>query len=91
MRTFIIIFLLLFFTSSTKADTIYNLIKIPNLKIYEINTKNKIKYFYASGGFRLGVEKNIECFSSDIKSLSSKFKIIHNNLSQYSSNFLKKN
>ena len=24
-----------------KANTIYNLIKIPNLEIYEINTKNK--------------------------------------------------
>ena len=27
-----------------KANTIYNLIKIPNLEIYEINTKNKLKY-----------------------------------------------
>ena len=31
-----------------KANTIYNLIKIPNLEIYEINTKNKLKYFYAA-------------------------------------------
>ena len=90
MRKFIIIFFLLFPILSAKADTIYNLIKIPNLKIYEINTKNKIKYFYASGGFRLGVEKNIECFSSDVKSLSSKYQTIHKNISQYSSNFLKK-
>jgi len=90
MCKFIIIFLFFFSFLSAKADTIYNLIKIPNLKIYEINTKNKIKYFYAAGGFRLGVEKNIECFSSDVNSLSSKYQIIHRNLSKYSSNFLKK-
>ena len=33
---------------TTKGNTIYNLIKIPNLEIYEINTKNKLKYFYAA-------------------------------------------
>ena len=36
------ILLLIFFIAPLKANTIYNLIKIPNLEIYEINTKNKL-------------------------------------------------
>ena len=42
------ILLLIFFITPIKANTIYNIIKIPNLEIYEINTKNKLKYFYAA-------------------------------------------
>ena len=59
-----------------KANTIYQLIKIPNLEIYELNTPNKLKYFYASKPFRLGVKKNIVCFNSDRKTLDQKYKII---------------
>ncbi len=90
MRALIVVLLLLFSSFSAKANTIYNLIKIPNLKIYEINTENKIKYFYALKPFRLGVEKNIKCFNPDIKTLNSKYKIINKNLKKYSSSFLKK-
>ena len=39
------ILLLIIFITPLKANTIYNLIKIPNLEIYEINTKNKLKIF----------------------------------------------
>ena len=53
--------LLIIFITPLKANTIYNLIKIPNLEIYEINTKNKLKYFYAARPFRLGIQKNIVC------------------------------
>ena len=61
MNLFKAILLLIFFITPLKANTIYNLIKIPNLEIYEINTKNKLKYFYAASSFRLGVQKNIVC------------------------------
>ena len=36
------ILLLIIFITPLKANTIYNLIKIPNLEIYEINTENKL-------------------------------------------------
>ena len=85
-----VILLLLLLISPLKANTIYNLIKIPNLEIYEINTKNKLKYFYAAKPFRLGVKKNIKCFNSDKKTLNSKYKIINKNLNRYSIKFLKK-
>ena len=82
--------LLIIFITPLKANTIYNLIKIPNLEIYEINTKNKLKYFYASRPFRLGTQKNIVCSNPNKKDLDAKYKIIHKNLSRYSYNYLKK-
>ncbi|MDA7697973.1 putative zinc-binding metallopeptidase [Candidatus Pelagibacter sp.] len=82
--------LLIIFITPLKANTIYNLIKIPNLEIYEINTKNKLKYFYAVRPFRLGTQKNIVCSDSNKKDLDAKYKIIHKNLSRYSYNYLKR-
>ena len=76
MNLFKAIFLLTIFITPLKANTIYNLIKIPNLEIYEINTKNKLKYFYATRPFRLGLKKNIACLNSNRVTLDSKYKII---------------
>ena len=84
------ILLLFFFITPIKANTIYNIIRIPNLEIYEINTKNKIKYFYAATPFRLGVQKNIICSNPSKKDLEIKYKTIYKNLSRYSYDYLKK-
>ncbi|MDA9076912.1 putative zinc-binding metallopeptidase [Candidatus Pelagibacter sp.] len=84
------ILLLIIFITPLKANTIYNLIKIPNLEIYEINTKNKLKYFYAVRPFRLGTQKNIVCSNPNKKDLDAKYEIIHKNLSRYSYDYLKK-
>ena len=73
-----------------EANTIYNLIKIPNLEIFEINTKNKLKYLYAARPFRLGTQKNIVCSNPNKKDLEIKYKIISNSLKIYSTNYLKK-
>jgi len=84
------VLLLIIFITPVKANTVYNLIKIPNLEIYEINTKNKLKYFYAVRPFRLGTQKNIVCSNPNKKDLDTKYKIIHKNLSRYSYDYLKK-
>jgi len=84
------ILLLIFLITPLKANTIYNLIKIPNLEIYEINTKNKLRYFYAARPFQLGTQKNIVCSNPNKKDLESKYKIIHKNLNRYSYDYLKK-
>ena len=96
-KLFFMIFLrtiLLFFVLITplKADTIYNLIKIPNLEIYKIDTENGLRYLYATKPFMLGlnVQKNINCSNSDKKILDKKYKIVKKNLDRYSLNFLKK-
>ena len=90
MRLIRLILLAFVFILPVKANTIYQLIKIPNLEIYELNSPNKLKYFYASKPFRLGVEKNIVCFNSDKKTYKQKYQIINKNLNKYSASFLKK-
>ena len=90
MRLFRVILLVFILILPAKANTIYQLIKIPNLEIYELNTPNKLKYFYASKPFRLGVKKNIACFNSNKKTLDQKYQIINKNLNRYSASFLKK-
>ena len=85
-----LIILSLFFFTQTQADTIYNLIKIPNLEVYDIKTPNKLRYLYAKQPFTLGVEKNINCYSSEKKIVDQKYKIIQKNLNRYSHKFLKK-
>ena len=72
------------------GNSIYNLIKIPNLEIYEINTDNRLKYFYAKSSFRLGVQKNIICENSNKSDLDNKYNLIYKNLNKYSYSFLKK-
>ena len=90
MILFRLIFLFFILVLPVKANTIYNIIKIPNLEIYELNTPNKLKYFYALRPFRLGTEKNIACYNSDKKILEKKYQIIRKNLNKYSAEFLKK-
>jgi hypothetical protein len=75
MRLFRVILLVFILILPVKANTIYQLIKIPNLEIFELNSSNNLKYFYASKPFRLGVEKNISCFNSDKKTLDQKYQI----------------
>ena len=85
-----IILISLFIFSQAQADTIYNLIKIPNLEIYEIQTTNKLRYLYAKKPFTVGLEKNIKCYNSEKKILNEKYKIIKKNLDRYERSFLKK-
>jgi hypothetical protein len=85
-----LILLSLFIFTQAQADTIYNLIKIPNLELYEINTSNKLRYVYAKQPFTIGVENNINCFNSEKKFLDKKYKIIKKNLDRYDQKFLRK-
>ena len=90
MKLFKVILLTIFFITPLKANTIYNLIKIPNLELYQIDKKNQLRYLYASSSFRLGVKKNIVCMNSTEEDYDKKFKLISHNLNRYSKNFLKK-
>ena len=80
----------LFIFTQAQADTIYNLIKIPNLEIYEINTSNKLRYLYAKQPFTIGIDNNINCYDSKKKLLDKKYEIIKKNLNRYDREFLKK-
>ena len=90
MRIFKLVLISFFLITSANSNSIYNLIKIPNLEIYELKTPNKLKYFYAVKPFRLGIQKNIACSNSDKKTYVEKYQIISNNLKRYSKEFLRK-
>jgi hypothetical protein len=85
-----LILLVFIWITPVYGNSIYNLIKIPNLEIYEINTENRLRYLYAKSSFRLGVQKNIICENSNKKDLDNKYNLIYKNLNKYSYNFLKK-
>ena len=85
-----LIILSLFIFTQTQADTIYNLIKIPHLEIYDIKTPNKLRYLYAKKPFTIGINNNINCYDSEKKDLDQKYKLIQKNLNRYNQNFLKK-
>jgi hypothetical protein len=85
-----LISLVIIWITPVYGNSIYNLIKIPNLEIYEINTENRLKYFYAKSSFRLGVQKNIICENSNKKDLDNRYNLIYKNLNRYPYNFLKK-
>ncbi len=80
----------LFIFNTSQADTIYNLIKIPNLEIYEIKTKNKLRYLYAKQPFTIGIDNNINCYDTKKTLLDQKYQIIKKNLDKYNQEFLKK-
>ena len=90
MRIFKLVLISFFLITSANSNSIYNLIKIPNLEIYELKTPNKLKYFYATKPFRLGIQKNIACTNSDQKTYDEKYQIISKNLNRYSKEFLRK-
>ena len=87
LRLILLVFILI---TPVYGNSIYNLIKIPNLEIYEINTENRLKYFYATSSFRLGVQKNIICENSNKNDLDNKYNLVYKNFNKYSYNFLKK-
>ena len=90
MKIFKLVLISFFLITSAKSNSIYNLIKIPNLEIYQLKTPNKLKYFYAIKPFRLGVQNNIACVNSDKQTYDRKYQIISKNLNRYSKEFLKK-
>ena len=90
MKLFKLILLCLFLFSNASANTIYELIKIPHLEIYNIKTENKLRYLYAKQPFTIGVDNNINCFNSTKQDLKKKYVIIEKNLGRYSKDFLKK-
>ncbi|MDC3145705.1 putative zinc-binding metallopeptidase [Candidatus Pelagibacter sp.] len=87
-----ILILLLFFINIAyvNADEIYNLLKIPNLEIFKLKSKNNIRYLNTNNDFKIGVDNNITCKKTKKINLEKKFPVIEKNLSLYNSNFLKK-
>jgi len=91
LKLFLFTIIILISITSVKANTIYNLIKIPNLEIYKNKSSNGIKYLRATKPFQVGVRNdNVTCFNSKNEDIEKKFYLIEKNFNKYDSNFLKK-
>ena len=86
----LLILLLTLQINSLKADEIFNLLKIPNLEVYKLNSSNGLKYLNAKKNFKIGFENNIRCNKTNKKNLDEKYFIISKNLSIYEKDFLNK-
>jgi len=84
------LFILFFHISHANANEIYEILKIPNLKVYNLNSNNKLKYFYAYQIFNIGVNNNIVCENPVKADLDNQYKIIKKELDKYDEKFLKK-
>ena len=87
-----ILILLLFFTIfQSKADQIYELIKIPNLKVYQIDKENNLRYLTPKKDFvtNSGIN-NVSCKKSNNYKVEKKYIKTKNELNVFKKNFLKK-
>ena len=87
-----ILILLLFFTIfQSKADQIYALIKIPNLKIYQIDKENNLRYLTPKKDFvtNSGIN-NVSCKKSNNYKVEKKYIKTKNELNVFKKKFLKK-
>ena len=90
MKIFKIVLISFFLITSANSNSIYNIIKIPNLKTYDLKSKNGVKYLTTKKSFQIGAKNNISCEKLDKENLDSKFTLIKNNLDLYNQEFLKK-
>ena len=91
MKFLKVLIIILVFSMNTYADTIYYLIKIPNLEMININTGNQIKTFKAKKYFKVGIKDNsVECYSTNDTLLKKRYNLIRENLRAYNDDFLSK-
>ena len=74
MKLKILILLLFFIIFQSKADQIYELIKIPNLKIYQIDKENNLRYLTPKKDFvtNSGIN-NVSCKKSKNDKVEEKY------------------
>ncbi len=85
-----LLILILLISFHAKSDQIYELIKIPNLKLYKTDDKG-IRFLIADKNFSAGVGVNsVNCEKFEESKIKSKFLITKKNIDLYDANFLKK-
>ncbi len=91
MKFLKIILSIIIFFSPANANTIFYLIKIPNLEIHNSKSVNGLKYLKAIKPFDVGIkDNNVSCFNSSEEDIEKTIPLIEQNLNKYSSVFLNK-
>ena len=89
MKIFKLILIFFILISPANSNNIYNLIKIPNLEVYELKSPNNLKYFYAKKPFMLGVQKNIDVKFDPINNANHFYKGKEKELSNSINSYIK--
>ncbi len=91
MKLKILILLLFFIIFQSKADQIYELIKIPNLKIYKIDKESNLRYLTPEKDFltNSGIN-NVSCKKSNNHSVKQKYIKSKNELNVFKKEFFEK-
>ena len=91
MKLKILILLLFFIIFQSKADQIYELIKIPNLKIYQIDKENNLRYLTPKKDFitNSGIN-NVSCKKSNNYNIEKKYIKTKNELNVFKKKFFEK-
>ena len=91
MKLIKILIIVLFFSTNVLADTIYYLLRIPNLEMVNFENNNQIKTFKAKKYFKVGIkDNNVECYSPNNQLIKEKQTLIRENIDLYSNFFLNK-
>ena len=91
MKFIKLLIIVLFLSTNALSNTIYYLLKIPNLEIIDIENNNSIRTFKAKKYFKVGIkDNNVECFSPSNLLVKEKQKLIRESINLYSSAFLNK-
>ena len=91
MKLIKILTIVLFFSTNVFADTIYYLLKIPNLEMVDFENNNQIKTFKAKKYFNVGIKNNnVECYNPNNQLIKEKQNLIRENIDLYSNFFLNK-
>jgi hypothetical protein len=91
MKLKILILLLFFIIFQSKADQIYELIKIPNLKIYQIDKETNLRYLTPKKDFitNSGIN-NVSCKKSNNYRVEKKYIKTKNELNVFKKKFFEK-
>ena len=91
MKLIKILIIVLFFSTNVLADTIYYLLRIPNLEMVNFENNNQIKTFKAKKYFKVGIkDNNVECYNPNNQLIKEKQNLIKENIDLYSNFFLNK-
>ncbi len=89
LNFYIILLLLLSFVA--KADQIFELIKIPNLTLHKLESKNSLAYLKPTKDFFIGSSfKNVSCKKNISKNFNEKYLEAQKGFESYNDNFFRK-
>ena len=91
MKILKVLFFVFFLPINAQGDALYYLLKIPDLKLQEIDKNNNLRYLLATKSFKVGIRENsVTCESAGSNLVDKKNSVIKESTKIYDKLFLKK-